>query len=791
MTRKLWLVRLVPLLCATVLPSVTQTIPATFVNFEGALTSPIRLSADGTRLFSVNNPNSTVAVFDVSTNPAAPALLAEIPVGIEPVSVNPRTDDEVWVVNQESDSVSIVSVSRNAILDTIHVKDEPSDVVFAGNHAFVSAARNNRINVYDVTTHTEVGSIPVFGGGPRQMVVSPDGSTVYALFAISGNATTGIPENIAPPPPPPVNPALPPAPQQGIIVKATDPAWAFYVKWTMPDNDVVAINASTLGVTQYFSGVGTINLGIAVQPSTGNLYVTNTDALNLIRFETNLDGHFVNNRVSKITPSGTVTAYDLNPTVKYTGLPDPGSIAVALAQPAGIVFDGSGQNMYIAAFGTDRVAKVDPHGNVLARIEIDPDAVGSVVAPATKRGPRGLAINNATNQLYVMNRLSNTISVVDTTTNSVTSEIPTGPSDPTPSVIRAGRGFLYDAKLSGSGTGSCAACHVDGEGDHLSWDLGDPTGSLFQVALANGQTAQEHPMKGPMTTLTLRGLVSQGPYHWRGDKPQFSDFNVAFQSLMGGTQLTTSDMTAYTNFTNTIAYMPNPYENLDRSYPTSLNGGNAVLGEVGFVTTTVNPEKQTCNSCHLITNFGSDLKINIIGNAPQAMKDTPLRSTYQKQLFSTSGQTIDGFGILHDGTEENIHSFLGGNLFPGLKRKAQEQNDIAAFNLSIDTGMPPVVGYTESLNSISIKIAAYVTDWSTMESQATKTNCDLIAHGTVNGVHADLFFNTTAQNYQAIEPGVGPFTHAQLLTAIQSGSSVAFMGVPYGSGSRMVGVGHL
>ena len=79
-----------------------------YVNFEGKQTNPVRLSPDGTRLFAVNTPDARLSVFDVS-NPSNPILIAEIPVGIEPVSVNPRSNDEAWVVNEVSDSVSIVS----------------------------------------------------------------------------------------------------------------------------------------------------------------------------------------------------------------------------------------------------------------------------------------------------------------------------------------------------------------------------------------------------------------------------------------------------------------------------------------------------------------------------------------------------------------------------------------------------------------------------------------------------------------------------------------------------------
>ena len=109
--------------------------------------------------------------------------------------------------------------------------------------------------------------------------------------------------------------------------------------------------------------------------------------------------------------------------------------------------------MWVAAFGTDRVAKVAANGTVIGFIEIGP-ATGSQVDPANKRGPRGLALNAKAQRLYVLNRISNTISVVDTAQRTVIAEIPTGTFDPTPTVIRNGRGFLYDAKLSGNGTGA-------------------------------------------------------------------------------------------------------------------------------------------------------------------------------------------------------------------------------------------------------------------------------------------------------------------------------------------------
>src|SRR5215212_70511 len=195
-----------------------------FVNYEGKQTAPVRLSPDGSRLFAVNTPDNRLSVFDVSS-PHNPILIAEIPVGVEPVSVNPISNDEAWVVNEVSDSVSVVSVSQNVVTDTLYVKDEPADVAFANGRAFVTCARNNQIAVFDAVTHASITNIPVFGENPRSLCVNSNGTRIYAAFALSGNCTTIIPLDRAPAPPPPTNPNLPPPPQVSLIVNATDPAW--------------------------------------------------------------------------------------------------------------------------------------------------------------------------------------------------------------------------------------------------------------------------------------------------------------------------------------------------------------------------------------------------------------------------------------------------------------------------------------------------------------------------------------------------------------------------------------
>src|SRR6185436_5837410 len=152
---------------------------------------------------------------------------------------------------------------------------------------------------------------------------------VYAAFTLSGNRTTLIPPNRAPPQPAPVNITNAP-PQVALIVDAADTNWSHVIQYTMPDNDVVEIDAQSLAITRYFSGVGTVNFGLAVNPRSGDLFVANTDARNLVHFEPGVRGHAVDNRLTRIAlADGTITEFDLNTGLDYSTLPNPAAHTTA------------------------------------------------------------------------------------------------------------------------------------------------------------------------------------------------------------------------------------------------------------------------------------------------------------------------------------------------------------------------------------------------------------------------------------------------------------------------------
>ncbi len=763
-----------------------------FASFEARHVHPIALTPDGSRLLALNSADAHLSVFDVSnaTNPE-PVLIAEIPVGLEPCSVCARTNDEVWVVNEESDSVSIVSLSAGVVVETLHAADEPADVVFALGKAFVSCARSHLIRVFDVSTRLEITTIPLTGNSPRALCTDAVGTRVFAAFLHSGNQTTILPATQAPPQPAPTNTALPAPPQTALIVSANDPR----VGWSTLDHDVAEIDAATLSVTRYLSGAGTSLFDLAARPGAQELWVANTEALNLTRFEPALRGHIADHRLSRMhLTTSAVTAHDLNPGIDYGTLPNPAAQATALAQPTALVFAEDGATLWITAFASDRVAKISATtGSVLARVDV---RTGTPASAAQMRGPRGLAWQQNHARLFVLNKLADTISTIDTQTLQVTAEIPNGSHNPMPPDEREGRGFLFDARLSGNGTASCSTCHIDADHDALAWDLGDPGGDLataLGMNLSQGdptpQTRTLHPMKGPMTTQTLRGISNGAPHNRRGDKPALDDFNPIYDKLLGSTEISAAEMETLTGYLATLRTHPNPHLNLNATLPATLNGGNPTAGKSLFLAAA-----NQCSTCHAVPgdtqNHGgtvaNNIDLNTVIGATQFIKNPSLATAHQRSGFSRQTGTINstGFGLLHDGSGSSSDLPLVHALSSHEIDTPTEIADVAAFILCFSGGTAPTVGHSRTITTQNRSAQAVVDDIALLEAATAAGRSDLVVRGIVGGVRRSYFYSWFDNSYVEDRIADSTITRAALLAALQAGEAITFMGVLPGEGVR-------
>lgn len=668
--------------------------------FESPPVHPIELSQDGTRLFAVHQADSRLIVLDLTQGPL-PVRIAEIMVGIEPITVRQRTSNEVWVVNHLSDSISILDLSSGQISATLLVGDEPTDVVFAGSpqRAFVCVSQENRIRVYDpADLNAPPTEIALSQNDPLALAVAPDGQSIFVAALNSGNKTTLISADDVdaaggpPPPSPPMDVDLPLPPRVGLIVRdegsgwrdETGGDWSEYASYRLFDHDVVRIDVATRSVVQTYSDVGTTLFGIAAHPVDGRLYVSNQDAHNLTRFEPNLRGRFLDNRITVIEPStGTVVASDLNPHIKH-GDPDgsPGERALSLSVPTALAISPQG-DVYLTAFGSAKVAVLDQFGVIDRRIEVG-------------GGPCGVALDSARNRLYVLRRVPGGIDQVDLSDDSVT-PISLG-FDPTPAEVHIGRERFYDAASSSAhGDLSCASCHVFGDMDHIAWDLGDPQGNFVEGT--SQAHAGFHPMKGPMMTQPLKGLVDTDPYHWRGDRPQLDDFNPAFVSLMGrSTALLPSEFAELESFLLTLVYPPSPYRNLDGSLPNPPGGPNPTNGRELFRTGKLVDKGGDCVECHEGPSGAKRLIIPfVLLDGDQDFVVPHLRNQYEKTGFDdTAPWTLRGFGYTHDGAQDDLDTFFDSRDF--TFESQQERDDVEAFLLAFDTGTHAAVGAQWTMN---------------------------------------------------------------------------------------------
>ena len=106
-----------------------------YVNWENHPIHALDLSPDGRLLAVAHTADQRVQLFDVSSG--EPVSIGHVVVGVDPVSVRFRTAGELWVVNHISDSVSVVDVAQRRVIDTLATADEPFDVAFAANQAFI------------------------------------------------------------------------------------------------------------------------------------------------------------------------------------------------------------------------------------------------------------------------------------------------------------------------------------------------------------------------------------------------------------------------------------------------------------------------------------------------------------------------------------------------------------------------------------------------------------------------------------------------------------------------------
>ncbi|MCR9245236.1 MAG: hypothetical protein NXI31_09405 [bacterium] len=852
-----------------------------FVNYEDPQVKPVTIAAVGSgpnlrRVALIcNTPDNSVEIYS-----AAPpfAFLARVPVGLSPVTVrwNARTD-RFYTCNYLGDSITCVRLETSGsatggvlpvVERTTYVGDQPTDIVFVQDdtQAFIALEGRNGVAHVMLSDLRPISAlvplrVPMAQGPlidhivkmPRRIALLPD-DRFYALNLMGGDIDS------------------PPLLDMGLFVFD-------------PNNPPTG----TVGHFHSVPDIGSTNLGFAIDSTGSRMFVVSQIAqndaagvdavaaqktgfvqtwlkvLDLLPGQPGDAPAIAPEQVAGPGPKALWQSINLNRDYSQTTLTEVAApTAIAQATDVALVEGPTGvERIVLAGFGSDKIVILTPDTNRPSGYAIQQIRLSLLPTPNdySAVGPRGLALDArgqdpsspvaSRGLVWCVNRLDNSFAVINPWTGNVLARRALH-HDPTPTDIRAGRKFLYSAwATSGSGMVACASCHIDARTDGLTWNLGnlDKPGPAIPAHFHDGDGEDTASMpdfpnsKGLMVTQTLQGLLNSlvepysmrgvatnAPYHWRGDKMDFPDFNEAFVRLQGMPDEPTipglsglgqADMERYHRFINTIHHPPSPEQRKDRRLGGELgdpddpdDGSGGLLGMKLFhIIPTVG--SRSCVNCHSVPEGSSNTltlleKIDgMLGTTPQfhPIETAATRNLFQREIMIPNGfdQTdlsgnvalpVTGtHGLLHAGlfTFPNLNNSFTINDF--IHRSFNFHKNTATNHLrklavtefvrQFDSGTAPLIGVPWTIDPAAPDGTHGVLGF--FETQAREANVGIAVYTRSGGNERGYWFDPRDGRYYE-EGGTSSLDRAGLIALagpVNGDNVVILQATPTGSERRV------
>ncbi len=213
------------------------------------------------------------------------------------------------------------------------------------------------------------------------------------------------------------------------------------------------------------------------------------------------------------------------------------------------------KTMAVLSAGTGQLLFLDSLGDEQNRIPVG-------------EGPVTMIKGEVESQLVILNRFSQSFSIVDMRLQSVVRRVCLGPLPTELSPADRGERLFYDARLSHGDWISCHSCHVNG---HTSGGLAD--------------TKADGTFGTPKRILSLLGTRDNNPWAWNG---QFRELHQQVQasvtSSMRGKPLSPGQLVDLVSFLHTLDFPPPRDAN---ARPAQIAAGRRLF------------EKLRCGRCHI------------------------------------------------------------------------------------------------------------------------------------------------------------------------------------------------
>jgi DNA-binding beta-propeller fold protein YncE len=473
----------------------------------GAFRAFVTVESRGMRV-EVSAPLRVVA------RPTTPRPTASSTIAYDPVR------REVWVVNPDADSVTVLSDEPTTRLAEVPVCDHPRTLAVSGPTVAVACQDDGALWLLDAAGRSRRVAVALGAGarpygvaadprGGRFFVTLQDAGRLVVVDATTGSVTGSVDVGFD---------------ARGITVNAAGTALVARWRGDAEGARVVQVDASDPSSPRRV-GVGLLQVQEDLDSDTDNSGVPSflgalafgpagRDAVVPALKANNVTGMF---RTREMLSSQTTARAVLS-------VVSPGAAGAAPSEAARYSFDDldyasalafspQGDRLFVALQGAEIVVALDPEGF---------NITGSI--PSVGGAPEGLALSPDGARLFVQGFTTRTVRVYDVRDLSRAptplADVVTVAAEPLPSQVALGQRIFYasrDPRMSRTSYLSCASCHLDGEGDNLVWDFTQRGEGLRNTI----------PLQG-------RGGVEHGPMHWSANFDEVQDFEHDIRGGQGG-----------------------------------------------------------------------------------------------------------------------------------------------------------------------------------------------------------------------------------------------------------------
>jgi len=563
----------------------------------------LTVSSDNRLLFITGQESDALLMVDFSDN----EKVVKLKTGEYPHSVVVTSDTrKAYVSNQWSNTISVIDVDQLKVTDTIETGGGPAGIVLDRDEKFLYVANTftSDISVIDLSEQREVKRLHA-GNYPTGISLSPNGRHVAVVS------------------------------QRSVLTEYREP----------PKTEVTLIDTNPQRVTErkYFEEAHIME-SADFTPEGDLAFTTLVRPKNLVPAVQVENGWMMNYALGVMSfKSGKMYQLPLDePNAFY-------------ADPYYVRITPDGRQAFISHSGGDYISVLDIEmvRNVIQQID-----AGDIVNPendltlsrsyvikriATGSNPKGMALSPDGRFLYVAERLTDRIGIINTESLILERHIELGDQDQT-AFLRKGEQLFNNASHTFQSQYSCYSCHPDNHEDGLTYDMAYYPGT----DLSNVQT--------------LRELSNTSPFKWNGKNVSvYMQCGMRFSKFVTRTEVfSPEDLKALVGYiTGKIEHPPNMYRDESGDLTEAQLRGKEIFGRTRTNDGSLIAERDRCITCHPGPNF-TDRRMHDVGTATERDShqefDSPnLNNIYQSAPYLHDGRanTLEELWTLYNDDDEH------------------------------------------------------------------------------------------------------------------------------------------